>query len=139
VDLLINKERIISRKDQTLRIFGVDDFLTGLPTGPPHDELRRGRDIRLIVSHNPDYISALLSFRPDYHFDLALCGHTHGGQICLPYVGAVMRQIRDPRFIAGMVRLGEKIVYTSRGLGVVGLPIRIDCPPEVTVFTLARA
>ncbi len=139
IELLINKERVISRRDHTLRIFGVDDFLTGRPTAPPQDELRRGRDVRLLVSHNPDYISALTSRHPDYHFDLALCGHTHGGQIRLPYVGAVMSQIRDSRFIAGSVHLGEKLVYTSRGLGVVGLPIRIDCPPEVTVFTLERA
>lgn len=139
VELLVNRERVISRKDHSLRIFGVDDFLTGIPSAPPSNDLRIGHDARIIVSHNPDYISFLTSSQPDYPFHLALCGHTHGGQIRLPYIGAVMSQIRDARFVAGMVHVGEKLVYTSRGLGVVGLPIRIDCPPEVTVFTLERA
>lgn len=139
VKLLVNEERVISRKDHNLRIFGVDDFLTGIPSVPPSGEIRPGRDARIIVSHNPDYISLLTAREPDYHFDLALCGHTHGGQIRLPYMGAIMSQIIDSRFVAGMVHLGERMVYTSRGLGVVGLPIRIDCPPEVTVLTLERA
>ena len=90
------------------------------------------------MSHNPDYISRLLEIQPEYHFDLALCGHTHGGQIRLPGMGAVMSQIQDPRFVAGLVNINGKQVYTSRGLGVVGLPFRYDCPPEVTVFTLKR-
>ncbi len=139
VKLLINEEHLISRGEHSLRIFGVDDFLTGIPTAPPQNESRAGYDTRIIVSHNPDYISLLTSRLPDYHFDLALCGHTHGGQIRLPYIGAVMSQIRDSRFVAGMVNVGRKLVYTSRGLGVVGLPVRIDCPPEVTVFTAVRA
>lgn len=139
IELLINKERVITRRDHSLRIFGVDDFLTGIPAAPPQDQLRPGQDARVIISHNPDYISAVTRYLPDYHFDLALCGHTHGGQIRVPPVGAFVCQIRDPRFIAGLVHLGERSVYTSRGLGFVGLPVRINCTSEVTVFTLERA
>ena len=139
IDLLINQQRTITREDQTLQIFGVDDFLTGIPSPPPRNTLREGLDTRIIISHNPDYISAILASEPDYHFDLALCGHTHGGQIRLPGVGAVMSQIRDDRFVSGLVTIERKKVYTSRGLGVVGLPIRYNCPPEVTVFRLVAA
>jgi predicted MPP superfamily phosphohydrolase len=134
IELLINRERVIARRDH----FGVDDFLTGIPAAPPNDPLRSGQDVRVIISHNPDYMSAVTKYLPNYHFDLALCGHTHGGQIRVPPVGAFVCQISDPRFISGLVHLGERSVYTSRGLGFVGLPIRINCPPEVTVFTLER-
>jgi predicted MPP superfamily phosphohydrolase len=139
ITLLRNQERVVQRENQRLRIFGVDDFLTGLPSLPPAWEHRPGQEARIILSHNPDYISALQSHYPDQHFDLALCGHTHGGQIRLPGIGAVLSQVQDRRFISGMVQIPAGAVYTSRGLGVVGLPIRIHCPPEVTVITLEPA
>jgi predicted MPP superfamily phosphohydrolase len=139
VELLINTERSITRGEQSLKIYGVDDYLTGVPRNPPDDiELRDGRTKRIIVSHNPDYISAIAD-NHDVNFSLALCGHTHGGQIVLPLLGALAPQVVDRRFIAGLCKLGERQVYTSRGLGVVGLPFRVNCPAEITVITLRQA
>jgi hypothetical protein len=138
VRILINEEIKISRGEQALYLFGVDDYLTGIPSAPPTRELRPNVSARVIVSHNPDYIAALLE-RPEHRFNLALCGHTHGGQIVLPILGPVAAQVVDPRFISGMQVVGDNRVYTSRGLGVVGLPFRVNCPAEVTVFTLRRA
>jgi predicted MPP superfamily phosphohydrolase len=138
VRILINEEVVISRGEQSLCLFGVDDYLTGLPSTPPPRELRPGISSRIILSHNPDYIAALLK-RPEYQFSLALCGHTHGGQIVLPVLGPVAAQVVDRRFISGMQTIGNTHIYTSRGLGVVGLPFRVNCPAEVTVFTLRRA
>ena len=132
---LINEEATISRKDQTLSVFGVDDFLTGLPTLPP--ARFSASAARILVSHNPDYIATLLHDAPT-SFDLAMCGHTHGGQVRLPGVGGFIVQVQDPRFVKGLVMEGEAAVYTSRGLGVVGLPFRVNCPPEITIFELVR-
>lgn len=136
IELLRNRERVVQRENQRLRIFGVDDFLTGLPTLPPAWEHRPEQEVRVILSHNPDYISALQRLYPERSFDLALCGHTHGGQIRFPVVGAVLSQVRDRRFLTGLVQIPQGAVYTTRGLGMVGLPLRIQCPPEVTVVTL---
>jgi predicted MPP superfamily phosphohydrolase len=137
--LLINQEFSIKRGEQSLEVFGVDDYLTGIPTTPPtRSPLKDGVSKRIILSHNPDYISALLK-RPEHSFSLALCGHTHGGQVVLPIVGPIAAQVVDRRFISGLHNLDNRIVYTSRGLGVVGLPFRLDCPPEVSVFTLRAA
>jgi predicted MPP superfamily phosphohydrolase len=139
LQLLVNKEVSIRRKEQELCIFGVDDYLTGLPTAPPTRELPNGKAKRIIVSHNPDYLSALIH-HPQHEFSLALCGHTHGGQIVLPVLGPVAAQVVDRRFVAGMQQvLDNRLVYTSRGLGVVGLPFRINCPAEVTVCRLEAA
>jgi predicted MPP superfamily phosphohydrolase len=139
VQILVNKEVSIRRGEQELCIFGVDDYLTGLPSLPPSRELQNGKAKRIILSHNPDYLAELIH-HPQHEFSLALCGHTHGGQIVLPLVGPVAAQVVDRRFVAGMQRvLGERLVYTSRGLGVVGLPFRINCPAEVTIFNLAVA
>ncbi len=138
VRILINEEVVISRGEQSLCVFGVDDYLTGLPSAPPTRDIKPGVSSRLILSHNPDYIAALVA-RPEHPFSLALCGHTHGGQIVLPVLGPVAAQVVDRRFISGMHVVNHRHIYTSRGLGVVGLPFRINCPAEVTVFTLRRA
>jgi predicted MPP superfamily phosphohydrolase len=135
IKVLLNEEHTLSRGSEQLVIFGVDDYLTGVPSAPPTRQLRDGVSKRIILSHNPDYIPAILK-RPEIEFSLAICGHTHGGQVVLPLLGPVAAQVVDQRFVSGMCRVGEKQVYTSRGLGVVGLPFRVNCPAEVTIFTL---
>lgn len=137
IRLLVNEEHSIRRAEQELIVFGVDDYLTGLPTAPPPRTLQPGKATRVVVSHNPDYLPAILK-RPESEFSLALCGHTHGGQIVLPLLGPIAAQIVDQRFVSGMCQVGHAHVYTSRGLGVVGLPFRVNCPAEVTVVTLKR-
>jgi hypothetical protein len=137
IKLLINEEHSISRKGEHLHIFGVDDYVTGIPLPPPPRK-RAKNESRLIISHNPDYIPALLQHNSD-PFDFAMCGHTHGGQIRLPLVGGLLIQIRDERFMAGLATVDKGSVYTSRGLGVVGLPFRFNCPAEITIFELQGA
>lgn len=138
IRIMINEEISLRRGEQELCIFGVDDFLTGIPSAPPKRELRDERAKRIILSHNPDYLTALLE-HPEHEFSVALCGHTHGGQIVLPGVGPIAAQVMDRRFVSGAAHMPDgKVVYTSRGLGVVGLPFRVGCPAEVTVCTLAK-
>jgi predicted MPP superfamily phosphohydrolase len=137
VKILINEEMEIARKDHRLSIFGVDDYVTGIPLLPPERAPEANRS-RILISHNPDYVAALLN-RKENAFDFAMCGHTHGGQIRLPVVGGLLIQIRDNRFMSGLASVGESTVYTSRGLGVVGLPFRVNCPPEITIFELQQA
>lgn len=65
-----------------------------------------------------------------------ICGHTHGGQIVLPGLGAVAA--REFPVIAGMERHEGTSIFVSRGVGTVYVPVRINCPPEVAVLTLDR-
>jgi len=70
---------------------------------------------------------------------LYLCGHTHGGQIRLPWLGAPMQNAACPRRYAhGCWRHGEMQGYTSAGAGCSMLPVRYNCPPEITLIELAR-
>ncbi len=133
--ILINEEVLISRGESSLRLFGVDDYLTGLPLTPPPLPPDEPDAVRIIVSHNPDYIATLVT-EPQHKFSFAMCGHTHGGQVVLPVLGPIAAQVVDERFIVGQRELDHSTVYTSRGLGVVGLPFRYNCPAEVTIFTL---
>jgi predicted MPP superfamily phosphohydrolase len=68
---------------------------------------------------------------------LVLSGHTHGGQVVLPGIGAVAAQ-KFP-VVAGLARQGNTTMFVSRGIGTIYIPVRINCPPEVAVLTLQRA
>jgi predicted MPP superfamily phosphohydrolase len=63
-----------------------------------------------------------------------LSGHTHGGQIVMPGVGAIAR--RSFPVLSGLGQQGETSIFVSRGVGTVYVPIRINCPPEVALVTL---
>lgn len=117
-----------------LFLAGIDDLRTGRP------DLRaalaeRPADVPcLLLSHNPDVLPAV-----PLSVDLTLCGHTHGGQVCLPGVGAVVTSSRyGRRFVSGWVE-GPARGYVSRGLGVTHLPLRLGCPAELTHLTLLVA
>ena len=69
--------------------------------------------------------------------DLILTGHTHGGQIRIPFLGPIQTMTSiGKKYAAGLHRFGESMVYVSRGVGTSVLPIRLFCPPEITVFNL---
>jgi predicted MPP superfamily phosphohydrolase len=68
---------------------------------------------------------------------LVLSGHTHGGQVVLPGIGAIAA--RQFPVIAGRGRLQGTEIFVSRGVGTVYVPVRLNCPPEVAVLTLRPA
>jgi predicted MPP superfamily phosphohydrolase len=140
IQTLINQFITIKRGAASLQIIGVDDYWNGLPLIPKLPRLRSELDYRVLLSHNPDFVANRLKAPEtewqENSFDLALCGHTHGGQIRLPGIGALSYNIQHREFGKGLRITPRCQVYTSRGLGVVELPFRINCPAEVTVLTL---
>jgi uncharacterized protein len=136
ITILKNEGHVVNRGGEALRLLGCDDYWTGVPAFAAPAK-KPEREIRVLLCHNPDYVSYLLE-STNVEFDLALCGHTHGGQIKLPFIGALSYNIRDRRFGEGLVRHAKGQVYTSRGIGVVEIPFRLNCPPEVSVLVLLR-
>lgn len=124
-----------ARLRDDLLIAGIDDYRLG---SPDLGAALQGREAGLpvvLLSHNPDVLPGL---QPG-SVDLALCGHTHGGQISLPLVGPLVTGSRyGQRFAEGWVDAPVP-AYVSRGLGVSGLPLRAFCPPELTVVDLVPA
>ena len=84
----------------------------------------------ILLAHDP----RRLTEAPALKIPLVLSGHTHGGQVVLPLVGAVAAK-KFP-VVAGVARRGETTMFVSRGVGTVYVPVRINCPPEVAVLTL---
>jgi hypothetical protein len=107
------------------RQFFPEVALQGIPAG----------ECVIAAVHEPD--TALRTRR--YPVDLQLSGHSHGGQIRLPGIGPLYLPEGARRFPAGLYRLGDLQLYTNRGLGVIEVPLRFCCPPELTVFTLRSA
>jgi len=89
----------------------------------------------IAVSHFPEMTEPLTAAGAD----LILCGHTHGGQVCLPGRIAINTHSRTGwKYVAGLTRIGQSYQYTTRGLGTSLLPIRLYCPPEITRYTLHK-
>lgn len=138
IDVLRNEHRRVAlrRGAATIELVGLDDFWS-----PSFDDARAfdGLDAtpsttRLVMSHNPDSFRVLRR----HAFDLMLCGHTHGGQVRIPLLGAPIVPVEDRRFIAGLVEAEDRRVYVNRGLGY-NRRIRFNVRPEVTLLVLRSA
>jgi predicted MPP superfamily phosphohydrolase len=94
--------------------------------------LRNAHDTVLLLAHDP----RRLREAADLNVAAVLSGHTHGGQVVLPGVGAVAKA-RFP-ILEGLGRRENTAIFVSRGIGTVYVPVRINCPPEVALVTLSR-
>ena len=90
----------------------------------------------VLLVHEPDFADTVAA---DGRIALQLSGHSHGGQVRLPGIGALQLPSWGRRYDHGLYRLQEMHLYTNRGLGVADIPVRFNCPPEVTEITLRRA
>jgi len=134
---LTNRAEVLDVDGARFCVAGVDDFSYGNPdlgVLPPPDE----RDFTLLLAHDPDQAERVR--RVCDAVDLIVSGHTHGGQVRLPFVGAVRNPAeRDDLYEEGLRRRPWTQVYTSRGVGTVRFPIRFLCRPEVAMLTLTGA
>ena len=133
IEMLVNEGRRIEFKGGSFWIAGVDDHMVGKTdlkaalSGAFPDEMK------LLLAHNP----VILRRAARKNIDLTLSGHTHGGQI----------KVRDPekrilpqrKLKAGLHRRYDSQIYITRGIGTVVVPIRYQCPPEVSLLELRKA
>src|SRR6185295_62150 len=92
--------------------------------------LRGAEGTVVLLAHDPRRLTEAASLG----IPLVLSGHTHGGQVVLPGLGAIAAQ-KFP-VIAGIGRRDRTTLFVSRGLGTVYVPVRVNCPPEVAILTL---
>lgn len=135
--LLLNGSLAITRDGEALYLVGVKDAsytksddLSAAIRGVPDDVPV------ILLSHSPEIMEQLLSARAS----LILSGHTHGGQVVLPYVGPIHVPSEIPRrFASGLHQLDGRWLFVNRGLGEIFPPVRINCPPEMALLTLRSA
>jgi predicted MPP superfamily phosphohydrolase len=120
---------------QSLRRFGpggtriVHRFLEGLETLVAPDMTN------ILLSHNPDTFDRAA----DLGIDLSMAGHTHGGQVALEFISPEIAPSRlVTPYVSGWFEKPGGQLYVNRGIGTIGVPIRIGAPPEITVYQLTR-
>ena len=97
--------------------------------------MARGR-VNILLSHNPDTFDRAA----ELGVDLSMAGHTHGGQAALEFISPEIAPSRlVTPYVAGWFRKPGSQLYVNRGIGTIGLPIRIGAPPEITIYQLTRA
>lgn len=134
--LLMNEHVAIERDGARIWLLGVDDPHLYEAANPDRAaQGTGGDDVRVLLCHSPE-IHRRVSYGG---IDLMLCGHTHGGQFCLPGGFAPICNARAPRRMArGAWRSGRMQGYTSTGCGCSGVEARYNCPPEIVLHRLRR-
>jgi len=136
VTMLINDSQEVRRNGSSLWLVGVDD---------PH--FYKCHDLETAFRGSPaGAFTIFLAHSPEVYREAAamgarlyLCGHTHGGQICLPKIGPLFTHSSAPRFTAdGQWSYQDMTGYTSRGAGASGVPLRFNCPGHIPLLTLRR-
>lgn len=116
-----------------LHLAGVDDCIWGHPDVHAALDGSKSDIPTILLAHEPDVIDDFSEIGP---ITLQLSGHTHGGQVRLPFLGTPILPKLGEKYVHGLHRVNNSWVYTNRGLGMVSMPIRFNCPPEVTELVL---
>ena len=130
---LVNETVRLEKENRFIRITGIDDtyyFYTDMALQALEEE---SADFSIALAHTGE----LSDVAAANGYQLYLCGHTHGGQICLPGgIPVISHQKGKRERIRGLWHHNGMTGYTSAGAGVSGIPLRFNCPPEITLFTL---
>ncbi len=141
---ILRQERVeIARGGESLHLIGVD-FQSRRQIGPTSptlhilggvDRLMVPGEVNILLSHNPDTFDRAA----ELGVDLSLAGHTHGGQVALEFINPQLAPSRIVTpYVSGWFQKNGSQLYVNRGIGTIGVPIRLGAPPEITVYELQR-
>ncbi len=132
IRVLANQAEPIERDGARFWLAGVNDVLSktadlsktlrGVPAG----------EAVILLAHEPDFADEVSRFP----VDLQLSGHSHGGQVRVPLLPPLYLPTLAKKYVWGPYQVGPLKLYTNAGLGTVGVPVRLNCPPEITLLTL---
>lgn len=119
-----------------LQLIGIDDMQLGI--SEVSDEVLKNKIksgyYNVAVGHEPDLIDNF----DDIKIDMMLAGHSHGGQLALPYFGALISNVGSQKYNKGMYNEGDRKVIVSTGVGVTKLPVRLCNVPEIVVIEMGK-
>ena len=87
----------------------------------------------VLMAHEPDYADEVAKLG---RIGLQISGHSHGGQVRLPFVGALVGPYLGTKYSAGLYNINGMALYVNRGVGMIAPLVRFNCPPEITLYTL---
>jgi predicted MPP superfamily phosphohydrolase len=130
---LTNSVFSLARDGRNLHLCGVDDIWAGDVQLQDVTAQLTDDDAAILLAHEPDFADS--SAATD-KFDLQVSGHSHGGQVVIPFYGPPILPYLGQNYPSGLYHVGNMFQYTNRGVGMHRLAIRFNCPPEITVFVL---
>jgi predicted MPP superfamily phosphohydrolase len=138
IPVLYNRSVPIERAGERLWLAGVADPAAGQPNLhlaiPAHPD-----GPVLLMAHAPDFADEVIAHPRGHIVDMMFSGHSHGGQVRLPLIGPVILPLGGKKYVEGLFRFDHLQLYVNRGIGTVGMPFRLNCPPEITLFTLQNS
>ncbi len=132
VQVLHNRAQTVEVRGSRFEVAGVGDLWADEALPERTFKFVRTAWPVILLAHNPDTKEVVRRFP----WNLMLCGHTHGGQIVLPFGRAIYAPVSDKRFIAGLKRWDGRQVYVSRGVGSLA-HVRFNCRPEVSILDIS--
>jgi uncharacterized protein len=132
IQVLANQSEAIEQDGARFWLAGVNDVLSR--TADLWKTLSRvpAGEAVILLAHEPDFADEASQFP----IDLQLSGHSHGGQIRIPLLPPFYLPTMGRKYIRGTYQVGPLTLYTNAGLGTVDIPMRLNCPPEITLLTL---
>lgn len=136
IAVLNNAHTTLRRGPDALQLSGIDDWTWNAVNWPRAFTGLDPRTPTVLLSHQP----TVLDFEQTRQVALIISGHTHGGQLNFPVLGAPARfATKDLKYAQGLFRRGDTQLYVSSGTGVIGLPLRFGVRPEIAVLRLRRS
>lgn len=135
--ILLNKAQSIQKDGSKIYLIGIDDAMLGRPDLAAAHKKVPQNVFTLLLSHAPD----LADVASAYPIQWQLSGHSHGGQVKIPFFGALVTPPFARKYSEGLYTVGEKSklkLYVNRGLGTTRLPFRFMAKPEITLFVLKQ-
>lgn len=135
ITVLANKNMPVEKDGKRIWIAGVQDPGTQRPDlnlaipKTAHTD----KEPVILLAHAPDYADRVIG----HGADLMLSGHSHGGQVRIPFLEPRFLPPLGRKYVMGHFQLAGMQLYVNRGIGTVGVPMRFRCPPEITMITLA--
>ena len=135
IRVLRNRSEILVRGSSSLYVAGTDDYWFSCDLEKALHGIPQNR-FKILLCHSPDVRQDV---KDGTKIDITLCGHTHGGQVAIPFITRHFIPIKDPvRYQAGLVKEANGYTYVNRGIGTLVFPIRVAAPPEITCITLNK-
>jgi predicted MPP superfamily phosphohydrolase len=134
IQVLANQSQAIEHDGARIWLAGVNDVLGNTADLPKTLHRVPTNEAVILLAHEPDFADEAAKFP----IDLQLSGHSHGGQVRIPLLPPLFLPALAKKYIRGRYNVGGLALYTNAGLGTVGVPVRLNCPPEITLLTLKR-
>jgi uncharacterized protein len=135
IRVLANESAAIERDGTRFWLAGVNDVLGHTADLPKTLRNIPAGEAAILLVHEPDFADEASKFP----VDLQLSGHSHGGQVRIPFLPPLYLPELAKKYVLGTYQVGPLPLYTNAGLGTVGVPARLNCPPEITLITLRSA